>query len=69
MAEEEKSPSTTGGESLVHISREFVDVLAASRRRTDKQDQEVEGHAMGVEEFNSISQPSPVVCGVIYSSN
>jgi hypothetical protein len=71
MAEEEKAPSATGSENLIQISKEFADMVSAatSRRRTNAQEPDVEGHAMSVEEFSAGGRSGDLVCGVVYSSN
>jgi hypothetical protein len=68
MAEEEKEPGNS--ESLVQVSPEFAEVVSAAirSRRTRPQDPEVEGHAIGVEQF-STSAGAGVVCGAIYADN
>jgi hypothetical protein len=68
MAEEEKAPQKT--ESLIHISPEFGELVseALRSRRTRPQDPEVEGHAIGVEQF-STSPGAGVVCGSLYADN
>ena len=69
MAEEEKTPRTTDGESLIQVSPEFADVVSkiASRRSAKSRQPDVEGHAMTVEEFSAEGTISPIICGVVYS--
>jgi hypothetical protein len=67
MAEEEKVPGKT--ESLIQVSPEFAEVVSAAikSRRTRPQDPDVEGHAMGIEQFGTDAGAS-LVCGFVYSS-
>jgi hypothetical protein len=67
MAEELAQGKT---ESLIQVTPEFVEVVAAAirSRRTQTQDSEVEGHALGVEEFSAESGIN-AVCGLLYAAN
>jgi hypothetical protein len=67
MAEEEKAPGKT--ESLIQVSPEFAEIVSAAikSRQTRPQEPEVEGHAVGVEQF-STDPGSSIVCGVVYYS-
>lgn len=68
MAEEEKASSRADTESLIWVSPQFAELLAAALkdRRGRRPEPEVEGHAMSVEEFSSEGTIPLDTCGLIY---
>jgi hypothetical protein len=67
MAEEQASGKTEG---LIQVTPEFVEVLSAAikSRRRQPQETDVEGHALGVEEFSTEAGLN-TVCGFVYGSD